>query len=69
MEKRPKAVLVDGKRGGQSMPAAEETEELAKSGAEFEVAGCSCEADLVEQAVTQATKMLRDTASIERAPK
>jgi D-3-phosphoglycerate dehydrogenase len=50
MKKRPKAVLVDGKRGAQSMPVAEETEELAKSGAEFKVAGCSCEADLVEQA-------------------
>ena len=50
MKKRPKAVLVDGKRRGQSMPVAEETEELTKSGTEFVVAGCSCEADLIEQA-------------------
>jgi D-3-phosphoglycerate dehydrogenase len=50
MEKRPKAVLVDGKRGGQSMPVAEETGELAKCGADFVVAGCSCEADLIEHA-------------------
>ena len=50
MKKRPKALLVDGKRGDQSMPVAEETEELAKSGAELVIAGCSCEADLIEQA-------------------
>ena len=50
MKKRPKAVLVDGKRVGQLMPVNEETEELAKSGVELLVADCSCEADLVEQA-------------------
>lgn len=32
------------------MPAAEETEELAKCGVELVIAGCSCEADLIEQA-------------------
>jgi D-3-phosphoglycerate dehydrogenase len=32
------------------MPAREETEELMKSGAELEIADCSCETDLVEQA-------------------
>jgi len=50
MKKRLKVVLVDGKRVGQSMPVTEETEELVKSGIEFLVGDCSCEADLIEQA-------------------
>jgi D-3-phosphoglycerate dehydrogenase len=48
--KRPKAILVDGIRGGEPITTAEETAELAKCDAEFAIAGCGCEADIIEQA-------------------
>jgi len=50
MEKKLKAILVDGKRGDRLMPTEEETAELVKSGAQLVIAGCNCEADLIEQA-------------------
>jgi D-3-phosphoglycerate dehydrogenase len=72
MKKRLKAILVDGLQGDLAMPAAEETVELAKCNAEFVIAGCSCEADLLAQAadadaiLTYGTHITRSV--IERLP-
>jgi D-3-phosphoglycerate dehydrogenase len=50
MAKKRKAVLVDGIREGRSMPVEEEAGELKNVDADLEIAGCTCEADLIERA-------------------
>jgi len=50
MGKRFKVILVDGMHGDQAMPALEESEELAKIGAELIIAGCTCEDDIITEA-------------------
>jgi D-3-phosphoglycerate dehydrogenase len=50
MGKRFKVILVDGMQGDQAMPALEESEELAKIGAELIVLSCTCEDDIITEA-------------------
>ena len=50
MEKRLKAILVDGMEGGRPMPALEEREELARVNAGLVVAGCVSEDDIIAAA-------------------
>jgi D-3-phosphoglycerate dehydrogenase len=50
MKKRLKVMLVDGMQGGKPAPSVEEKEELAKIDADFVVAGCNCEDDVIAQA-------------------
>jgi D-3-phosphoglycerate dehydrogenase len=50
MKKRLKVMLVDGMQGGKPAPSIEEKEELSKIDAEFVVAGCTCEDDVIAQA-------------------
>jgi D-3-phosphoglycerate dehydrogenase len=65
MENRPMAILLDGITGNQRMPAVEEGEELARVNAELVVAGCTCEAEIIEAArdadaiLTVGSKMTR----------
>jgi D-3-phosphoglycerate dehydrogenase len=50
MKKRLKVMLVDGMQGGKPAPSLEEKEELARIGAELEVADCTCEDDIIVKA-------------------
>jgi D-3-phosphoglycerate dehydrogenase len=73
MENRPMAILLDGITGNQRMPAVEEGEELARVNAELVVAGCTCEAEIIEAArdadaiLTVGSKMTRSV--MEQLPK
>ena len=67
MERRHKVILVDGMHGDRAMPALEESEELAKIGADLIVLGCESEDDIIARAHTMYAKQQSCQAGLPNA--